>query len=181
MDSMNINLSAVLFDERDLKNKISELGINISKQYEDKTPILICVLKGAVVFLADLMRHITVPVEVDFLAISSYGAFTESSGMVKLKKDIISDIKDRHVIIIEDIVDTGLSLHYLINHLKSYNPASIATCVLLSKPEARKIDVAIDFLGFEIENDFVVGYGLDCNERYRNLPYIGILKKEAYS
>ena len=181
MDTMNSNLSAVLFDESELRNRIRELGTALSRDYADKKPVLVCILKGAVIFLADLMRHITIPIEVDFMAISSYGSDTVSSGVIKLKKDIEISLQGRCVIIVEDIVDTGLSLQYLVKHLSEQKPLSVATCTLLNKQSARKVEVNIDYVGFEIEDEFVVGFGLDYNERYRNLPYIGILKEEVYS
>ncbi|MCL2063604.1 MAG: hypoxanthine phosphoribosyltransferase [Candidatus Cloacimonetes bacterium] len=177
---MNNDLSAVLFEENVIRMRIRELGTELSKVYAEKNPVLICVLRGAVVFLTDLMRHITIPLEIDFMGISSYGASAQSSGSITVKNDINIDIKGRHVIIVEDIVDTGLSLRFLIGHLDILSPASIATCVLLDKPEAHKIDIHIDYVGFEIGNDFVVGFGLDFNEKYRNLPYVGILKEEVY-
>lgn len=180
MDTMNCNLSAVLFDEGTIQKRIRELGAELSTEYAHKNPVLICILKGSVTFLTDLMRHITVPLEIDFMSISSYGNTTKSSGVVRIRKDIDLDIHDRHIIIVEDIVDSGLSLHYLKEYLEKHKPKSIKTCVLLDKPTAHKINVEIDYIGFEIENEFVVGYGLDYAESYRNLPYIGILKEEVY-
>ena len=180
MDTMICNLSAVLFDERELRTRICELGTEISKAYTGKNPVLIGILKGAVVFLSDLVRHITIPITLDFMAISSYADSAQSSGLIKLTKDISIDIKGRHVIIVEDILDTGLSLQFLKDHLGKFEPASVASCVLLDKPKAHKIEIPIEYLGFEIGNEFVVGYGLDFNERYRNLPYVGILKEEVY-
>jgi hypoxanthine phosphoribosyltransferase len=181
MDTLNSNLSAVLFDEGSIQRRINEIGAQISNEYQDKNPILICILRGAAIFMSDLMRSMTIPMEIDFMSISSYGNSTQSSGVVKIRKDIDSDIEGRHVIIVEDIVDSGLSLSYIIEYLNRHNPASVKTCVLLDKPEAHKIEVNIDYFGFTIENEFVVGYGLDYAERYRNLPYIGILKEEVYS
>jgi len=180
MDTMNGNLSAILFDERELRTRIRELGAELSKIYENKNPVLIGVLKGAVLFLSDLMRHITVPVDIDFISISSYGTSAKSSGVITLKKDIDIDIKDRHIIIVDDIVDTGLSIQHLMKHFESLGPKSICTCVLLDKPKAHKINITIDHVGFEISNEFVVGFGLDFNEKYRNLPFIGIIKDEVY-
>ncbi|MCK9329107.1 MAG: hypoxanthine phosphoribosyltransferase [Candidatus Cloacimonetes bacterium] len=177
---MNCNLSAVLFDEGTIQKRIRELGAELSTEYTHKNPILVCILKGAVTFMTDLMRHMTIPLEIDFMSISSYGESTISSGVVKIRKDIDSDIADRHILIIEDIVDSGLSLHYLKEYLIKHKPASVKTCVLLDKPTAHKVPVDIEYKGFEIENEFVVGYGLDYAEKYRNLPYIGILKEEVY-
>lgn len=181
MDTMNCNLSAVLFDESAIQKRIRELGAELSKEFAHKNPVMVCILKGAITFLTDLMRHMTIPLEIDFMSISSYGDSTKSSGIVKIRKDIDTDIKDRHIIIIEDIVDSGLSLHYLIEYLEKHQPETITTCVFLDKPTAHKVPVKIDYTGFEIENEFVVGYGLDFAEKYRNLPYIGILKEEVYS
>ena len=177
---MNSDISAVLFDERELKKRICELGTELSKAYFDKNPVLICILKGSVVFLSDLMRHITVPIEIDFIRISSYDASTKSSGVITLKMDVKTNIENRHVVIVEDIIDTGLSIVFLREHLSSFKPESIVVCALLDKPEAHLVDIDIEFKGFEIGNEFVVGYGLDFDEKYRNLPFIGILKKEVY-
>ncbi len=178
---MNCDISAVLFDEYKIQARIKEIGGEISRQYQGKTPVFVGILKGGFVFLSDLIRSITIPIELDFMATSSYGSGTVSSGIVKIRKDIDIDIKDRDVIIIEDIVDSGLTLQYIKEYLSKHEPASVRTCVLLDKPEAHKIDVAFDYVGFNIGNEFVVGYGLDYNELYRNLPYIGILKEELYS
>ena len=180
MDTMINTLSAVLFDESVLRLRIRELGTELSKAFLGKDPILIGVLKGSVIFLSDIMRAMTIPVEIDFMSISSYGSSAVSSGEIKIKKNIEIDIKGRHVIIVEDIVDTGLSLQFLKDYLNSYEPISVVSCVLLDKPSAHQIDIKIDYIGFEIGNDFVVGYGLDFAENYRNLPYIGILKEEVY-
>ena len=181
MDVMNSSLSAVLFDEKTIQNRIREMGAELSKVFADETPVMICILRGAVTFLSDLMRYTAIPLEIDFLSISSYGNSSKSSGIVQIRKDIDIEIKGRHVIIIEDIVDSGLSLNYLKEYLFKQEPKSITTCVLLSKPSAHKVEVQIDYLGFEIEDEFVVGYGLDYAEKFRNLPYIGILKKEVYT
>jgi hypoxanthine phosphoribosyltransferase len=178
---MNNDISAILFDERKLQERIRELASRISADYLDKDPVLISILKGGFVFMADLVRSISIPVEVDFMAISSYGSGTTSSGVVKIKKDIDVDITGRNVIIVEDIVDSGLSLQYIRDYFSQHNPASVKVCVLLDKPAAHKIEVSFDYVGFEIGNEFVVGYGLDYNEKYRNLPYIGILKEEIYT
>jgi hypoxanthine phosphoribosyltransferase len=181
MNLMNCDISAVLFDERRIQTRIREIGQQINSDYDGKVPVVIGVLKGGFVFLSDLVRAITLPVEIDFLAISSYGAGTSSSGVVKIRKDIDIDLSDRDVIIVEDIVDSGLSLQYIKDYIWKHKPASLRTCVLLDKPEAHKIETTFDYVGFEVGNEFVVGYGLDFAERYRNLPYIGILKEECYT
>jgi len=180
MNTMNCDISAVLYDEYKIQARIRELGVQITHDYNDKNPVLIGILKGGFVFLADLIRSITIPMQIDFLAISSYGSGTVSTGVVKIHKDLDVDINGKHVIIVEDIVDSGLSLQYITDYIGKHNPLSVRTCVLLDKPKAHKIDIHFDFVGFEIGNEFVVGYGLDFNERYRNLPYIGILKEEVY-
>ena len=180
MNKMNCDISAVLFDEYKIQTRIHELGLEISNGYRGSIPVLIGILKGGFIFLADLARSITIPIEVDFLAISSYGSNTSSSGVVKIRKDIDIDISGRDVIVIEDIVDTGLSLAYIKDYLWQHKPASLKTCVLLDKPDAHKTDVTFDYIGFSIKNEFVVGYGLDYAEKYRNLPFIGILKEELY-
>ncbi|MDD3733913.1 MAG: hypoxanthine phosphoribosyltransferase [Candidatus Cloacimonetes bacterium] len=180
MNKMNCDISAVLFDEHKIQTRIRELGLEISNSYKDSTPVMVGILKGGFIFLADLVRSITIPVEVDFLAITSYGNDANSSGIVKIRKDIDIDLSNRDVIIVEDIVDTGLSLEYIKDYIWQHKPASLKTCVLLDKPDAHKIDVCFEYIGFSIKNEFVVGYGLDFAERYRNLPYIGILKEELY-
>ena len=181
MNLMNCDISAVLFDERSIQNRIREIGQQINNDYEGKVPVIIGVLKGAFIFLSDLVRAVSIPIEIDFLAISSYGAGTSSSGVVKIRKDIDIDIAGRDVIIVEDIVDSGLSLQYMKDYLWKHKPSSLRTCVLLDKPEAHKIETSFEYVGFEVGNEFVVGYGLDFAERYRNLPYIGILKEECYT
>jgi len=180
MNRMNCDLSDVLFDEFKIQNRIRELGMLIASDYKDSTPVLIGILKGGFIFLSDLVRSIRIPVEIDFLAISSYGSGTTSSGVVKIRKDIDIDISGRDVIVVEDIVDSGLSLQYIRDYLLQHNPASVRTCVLLDKPASHKMDVSFEYVGFEISDEFVVGYGLDFNEQYRNLPYIGILKESLY-
>lgn len=181
MNSMNCDISAVLFDERRIQTRIREIGQMINRDYDGKVPVIIGVLKGGFIFLSDLVRAITIPVEIDFLAISSYGAGTSSSGVVKIRKDIDIDISDRDVIIVEDIVDSGLSLQYIKDYIWKHKPASLRCCILLDKPEAHKIEATFEYVGFEVGNEFVVGYGLDFGERYRNLPFIGILKEECYT
>lgn len=180
MNKMNCDLSAVLLDEYRIQTRVREIGMQIASEYKDKVPVLIGIMKGGFIFLADLCRCITIPLEIDFLAISSYGAQTATSGVVKIRKDIDIDITGRDVIVVEDIVDSGLSLQYIKEYLGKHEPASLRVCVLLDKPEAHKLVAEFDYVGFEIGNEFVVGYGLDFNSQYRNLPYIGILKEEIY-
>ncbi len=178
---MRNDIEKILKTETEIKDKIKQLGDKISKDYEGKNPVLICILKGGIVFLSDLMRSISINVELDFMSLSSYGDSTKSSGVVRIKKDIDVDISNRDVIIVEDIVDSGLTLKYLNEYFLQHNSASIRICTLLDKPNAHKTDIKIDYVGFEVGNEFVVGYGLDYAQKYRNLPYIGILKKEIYS
>ena len=165
----------VLIDRETLAARVAQLGTEISADYEGRDLLLIGVLKGAVFFMADLMRHLTVPCEVDFMAISSYGDATDSSGIVRILKDLDINIEGRHVLVVEDIIDSGLTLSYLIRNLESREPATLEVCALLTKPSRREIDVPVRYVGFEIPNKFVVGYGLDFAERYRNLPYVGVL------
>lgn len=178
---MKNDLERILITQEEIQEKVKQLGAQISKDYKGKNPVLICILKGGIIFLSDLLKNITTHVQIDFMALSSYGDSTKSSGVVKIKKDIDVDLLDRDVIIIEDIVDSGLTLKYIDEYFLQHKPASIKICALLDKPEAHKIDIKIDYLGFEVGNEFVVGYGLDYSQKYRNLPYIGILKKEIYS
>jgi hypoxanthine phosphoribosyltransferase len=165
----------VLIDEETLQARIAELGEEISGDYAGRDLLLIGVLKGAVFFMADLMRKLTVPCEIDFMAISSYGAATDSSGVVRILKDLDINIEGRDVLVVEDIIDSGLTLSYLMRALEARGPASLEICALLTKPERREIDVDVRYVGFEIPNRFVIGYGLDFAERYRNLPYVGVL------
>jgi hypoxanthine phosphoribosyltransferase len=168
----------VLIDEERLSQRVAELGEEISTDYAATDLLLIGVLKGAVFFMADLMRHLTVPCEVDFMAISSYGAATDSSGVVRILKDLDINIEGRDVLVVEDIIDSGLTLSYLMRNLESREPASLEICALMTKPDRREIDVPVRYVGFEIPNRFVIGYGLDFAERYRNLPYVGVLDPE---
>jgi hypoxanthine phosphoribosyltransferase len=165
----------ILIDESALHARIGELGEEISADYSGRDLLLIGVLKGAVFFMADLMRRVAVPCEIDFMAISSYGASTDSSGVVRILKDLDINIEGRHVLVVEDIIDSGLTLSYLIRNLEAREPASLEVCALMTKPERREIDVDVRYVGFEIPNRFVIGYGLDFAERYRNLPYVGVL------
>ncbi len=168
----------VLVDEDALATRIAELGAEVSADYEGRELLLVGVLKGAVFFMADFMRHLTVPCEVDFMAISSYGASTDSSGVVRILKDLDINIEARHVLVLEDIIDSGLTLSYLIRNLEAREPATLEVCALLTKPERREIDVPVRYIGFEIPNRFVIGYGLDFGERYRNLPYVAALSAD---
>ena len=165
----------ILIDEDRLQARIRELGAEITADYEGRELLLVGVLKGAVFFMADLMRSITVPCEIDFMAISSYGASTDSSGVVRILKDLDINIEGRHVVVVEDIVDSGLTLSYLVRNLESREPASLEVCALLTKTARREIEVEVRYVGFEIPNKFVIGYGLDFAERYRNLRYVGVL------
>ena len=168
----------VLIDRETLASRVAELGAEISVDYEGRDLLLIGVLKGAVFFMADLMRHLTVPCEVDFMAISSYGDATDSSGIVRILKDLDAPIENRDVLIVEDIVDSGLTLSYLFRMLRGRNPATLEVCALLTKPERREVDLPIKYVGFEIPNRFAIGYGLDFAERFRNLPYVAVLEGE---
>jgi len=165
----------ILVQPDDLSRRVRELGRRISDDYAGRELLLVGVLKGAVFFLSDLMRHIDVPCEVDFMAVASYGSSTDSSGVVRILKDLDAPIENRHVLIVEDIVDSGLTLQYLLRNLGARDPATIEVCALLTKPERRKVEIEPRYVGFEIANRFVVGYGLDHAERYRNLPYVAAL------
>ncbi len=177
---MHNDIEKILYTEQDIKGKVKELGEQISSDYKDKNPILISILKGGVVFLADIMRALDIPIEIDFMGVASYGNSTKSSGVVQITKDCNIDISDRHVLIIEDIVDTGLSLNYILRYLQGKNPLSLRICVLMDKVDAHELDIEMSYKAFDVPNEFIVGYGLDYDEKYRNLPYIGILKKEIY-
>jgi hypoxanthine phosphoribosyltransferase len=168
-------IGEILVQPDELKQKIRDLGANISADYAERDLLMVCVLKGAVFFLADLMRHITIPCEVDFMAVSSYGSATDSSGVVRILKDLDRPIAGRDVLIVEDIVDSGLTLQYLLRNLGARDPASLEVCALLTKPERRKVELPTRYVGFEIPDKFAIGYGLDHGERYRNLPYVAAL------
>jgi hypoxanthine phosphoribosyltransferase len=174
------DIEAVLLDERRIQEKVAELADRISRDYAGHEVLLVGVLKGAVVLMADLCRRLTVPHEVDFMAVSSYGAATESSGVVRLLKDLDTDLSGKHVILIEDIVDSGLTLEYLVETLSPRRPASLEVCVLLTKPEKLQTDLKVRYKGFDIPSAFVVGYGLDYAERYRSLPFLATLRPEVY-
>ena len=174
------DIAEVLIDERTIAAKVRELGKAIADDYRGKDVVLVSILKGALPFLADLMRQMPIPLALDFLEVSSYGEATESSGVVRILKDLAKPIEGRDVVVVEDILDTGQTLAYVIEHLRSKQPASVRLCTLLDKPARRIVPIRIDYRGFEIPDKFVVGYGLDYAERYRNLPFIGVLKPEVY-
>ncbi len=178
---MEKNIEKILLSEEQIQAKVSELAATLSREYADKDPVFVGVLKGVVIFFADMVRKINIPCQIDFMCISSYGG-TSSTGDVIVKKDLSVDIKGRHVVILEDIYDTGRSLDFTYKYLMSKEPASLKICTLLDKPERRVpgIDLKPEYVGFTIPNEFVVGYGLDFNEHYRNLPYIGVMKPEVY-
>lgn len=177
---MQRDILEVLFTPEELQAKVEELGTAISRDYKGKELLMIGVLRGAVIFMSDLARAIDIPVALDFMAVSSYGASTSTSGVVRIVKDLDEDLEGKHVLVVEDIIDSGLTLNYLLELLKSRNPASVKICTLLSKPERRQVNVEVDYVGFSIPDAFVVGYGLDYAEKYRNLPFIGVLKPEVY-
>jgi hypoxanthine phosphoribosyltransferase len=174
------DVAEILIDEATLQAKVAELGRRISADYADRQVTLVSVLKGALPFMADLMRAITVPVRIDLMEVSSYGGATETSGRVRILKDLSSPIGGEHVLIVEDIIDTGLTLNYLTQYLGGKDPASLRICTLLDKPARRLVEIDLAYRGFEIPDRFVIGYGLDYDELYRNLPYIGVLKPEVY-
>ena len=177
---MKSDVGDILISKQDLSTKLKEIGEKISKDYEGKDLLLIGVLKGSFIFLADLMRNIDIPVEVDFMAVSSYGSSTKSSGVVKILKDLDATIEGKDVLVVEDIIDTGLTLSYLMSNLKTRGAKTVEVCTLLDKPERRKADVPLKYKGFDIPDEFIVGYGLDYAQKYRNLDQIYILKEEAY-
>ncbi|MTI71257.1 MAG: hypoxanthine phosphoribosyltransferase [Firmicutes bacterium] len=177
---MKNDIKEVLLTEEDIQKKLKELGKQISEDYKGKDLLLIGVLKGAVMVLTDLAKNISIPLTMDFMAVSSYGSSTESSGVVKIIKDLDESIEGKDILIVEDIIDTGLTLNYLVSNLKSRDPKSIKLFTLLDKPERRKVDLDIDYSGYKVPDAFIVGYGLDYDEKYRNLPYIATLKEEIY-
>lgn len=176
------DIAQVLLTNQEIAGRVAELGAQISRDYAGKDLLLVCILKGANMFLADLVRHITIPLSYDFVAVSSYGADTKSSGVVRILKDLDESAESKHVLVVEDIVDTGLTLRlsYLLENLRSRRAASVKVCTLLDKPARRRVDVPVDYFGFKVEDQFVVGYGMDYQGKYRSLPYIGILKPEIY-
>jgi hypoxanthine phosphoribosyltransferase len=169
-------IGEVLVSADDLQRRVAELGAEISRDYEGRDLVMVGVLKGAVLFLADLMRHMTVPCEVDFMAVSSYGSSTDSSGVVRILKDLDASIEDRDVLIVEDIIDSGLTLQYLFRNLRARSPRTLEVCALLTKPERRRVDLPTRYVGFEIPNRFAIGYGLDYAQKYRNLDFVAVLE-----
>lgn len=178
--SMNDDIRAVLVSEQQLKDKVAQLGAQISQDYAGKDLVLVSILKGAVVFMADLMRAVTIPCSIDFMVVSSYGAGTTTTGLVKIIKDLDSELSGKDVLIVEDILDTGVTLSNLVPMLKMRNPNSVRICAILDKPSRRRADIQADYTGFQVPDEFVVGYGLDYDEKYRNLPYVGVLKPSVY-
>lgn len=172
-------ISRILIDAEAIQQRVRELGSQIEHDYAGKSPLLVCVLRGAAVFYSDLIREVHLALQVDFIAVSSYGSSTKTSGQVRLIKDLEASIEGLDVILVEDIVDSGLTLAYLLENLRSRRPASLRVCALLSKPSRREVEIEVDYIGFEIPNEFAVGYGLDYNQCYRNLPYIGVLDPSA--
>jgi hypoxanthine phosphoribosyltransferase len=182
MADLEKDIAKILITREQLQERIAELGAEISRDYGGEDLLLVCVLKGGVLFLGDLMRAIRIPHAIDFMAISSYGGMrTESSGVVRIILDLNANIENRNVLIVEDIIDTGRTLTYITELLKTRNPTSLKICTLLNKPSRREVNVRLDYIGFDIPNEFVVGYGLDYDEIYRNLPFIGVLKVELYA
>jgi hypoxanthine phosphoribosyltransferase len=179
--AMMSDIKEVLISEEQIQSKVKDLAGQIARDYRDKSPVLVGVLNGAFVFLADLMRHLDLDCTLDFVAWSSYGKDTSSSGVFRIMKDLETNVESRHVLIVEDIIDTGLTLHYLLDTIRARKPASVRVVALLDKPSRRRIEAKADYLGFQVPDAFVVGYGLDFAQRYRNLPFIGILKPEIYA
>ncbi len=178
---MQNDIQEILYSQETIQQKVRELGAAVSRDYEGRNPLVICVLKGAFIFMADLSKNISIPIELDFMAVSSYGNSTRSSGEVKIVKDLDVSVEGRDVLIVEDIIDSGLTLSYLIDVLERRNALSVNVVALFDKPGRRTVDLNADYTGFTIPDAFVVGYGLDYAEKYRNLPYVGILKPEIYS
>ncbi len=177
---MERDLASILFTKEEVRKRVAELGAAISEDFRDKTPLFIGILKGSFIFMADLVRYVTIPCTTDFIAVSSYGRRTTTTGAVKINKDLSEDIEGRHVIVVEDKLDSGITLNYLVKYLNGRKPASVTLVTLLDKPARRIAEVTPDYVGFEVPDKFIVGYGLDYAEKYRNLPYIGVLKPEMY-
>ncbi|HEX2142684.1 MAG TPA: hypoxanthine phosphoribosyltransferase [Candidatus Limnocylindria bacterium] len=177
---MHDDVEEILLSDDQIRARVAELGAQLAADYADRDPVLVSVLKGSIIFLADLVRATPIPLSVDLMEVSSYGASTESSGQVRILKDLSNAIAGRHVVVVEDIIDTGLTLNYLLRYLDDKGPASVRICCLLDKPARRLAEIDIDYRGFTIPDRFVIGYGLDYAERYRNLPYIGVLKPSVY-
>jgi hypoxanthine phosphoribosyltransferase len=179
-DTAHPDIEEVLISEQDLNRRVAELAEEVRRHYAGQDLVLVGVLKGAIMFMTDLARQIPLPLEMDFMAVSSYGNATQSSGVVRITKDLDGSIEGRNVLVVEDVVDSGATLRYLLENLRNRNPASLRVCALLNKRVPRKADVTVEHVGFEIPNRFVVGYGLDYAENYRNLPYIGVLRTDVY-
>lgn len=177
---MHKDVESILYSETLLHKRISELGNMINKDYAGEKLIVVGVMKGANVFVADLIRQLDIDVVLDFIVVSSYGASTESTGIIRLLKDLDENISGEHVLVVEDIVDSGLTLDYIVNNFKTRKPASVKVCTLLNKVERRKVDIKVDYIGFQVPDEFIIGYGIDYAEKYRNLPYIGVLKRSVY-
>ncbi len=174
------DIKEILLSEEQLQQKVKELGARISADYKGKNLLMVSILKGSVVFMADLLRQVTIPARIDFMSVSSYGSGMKTSGVVKIMKDLDIPLEGYDLLIVEDILDSGLTLHYIIDILQARKPKSVKICTLLDKPERRQVDVKAEYHGFHIPDEFVVGYGLDYDEKYRNLPFIGVLKPEVY-
>ena len=182
MYDMNRDIDHILVSEQQLRDKVAELGAAISRDYAGRDLLLVSILKGAVVFMADLMRAVTIPCSIDFMVVSSYGgANTTTTGLVKIIKDLDQDLTGKDVLIVEDVLDTGVTLSHLVPMLQMRNPNSVKICAILSKPSRRQADIEPDYKGFDVPDEFVVGYGLDYDEKYRNLPYVGVLKPQVYN
>ena len=182
MYDMNRDIDHILVSEQQLRDKVAELGAAISRDYAGRDLLLVSILKGAVVFMADLMRAVTIPCGIDFMVVSSYGgANTTTTGLVKIIKDLDQDLTGKDVLIVEDILDTGVTLSHLVPMLQMRNPNSVKICAILSKPSRRQVDIEPYYKGFDVPDEFVVGYGLDYDEKYRNLPYVGVLKPQVYN
>lgn len=178
--TIHADVQEVLLTEDQIQARVAQLGAQLDAEYTGLEPVLISVLKGSIVFLADLVRSMELPLSIDIMEVSSYGAATETSGQVRILKDLSNPIEGRHVLVVEDIIDTGLTLNYLLRYLREKRPASLRICCLLDKPARRLTEIPIDYVGFTIPDRFVVGYGLDYGERYRNLPYVGVLRPSVY-
>ncbi len=180
-DRVPDEIEKVLISSQEIQDKVAEMAAEIDADYAGREVLLVGVLKGAVMIMADLARALTVPVSMEFMAVSSYGSSTSSSGVVRILKDLDREVADRHVLVVEDVIDSGLTLSWLLRNMKSRGPASVEVCALLRKPEAAKVDLPVRYVGFDIPSEFVVGYGLDYAERYRELPFVGLLKPEVYA
>lgn len=175
------DIAETLFTEEDLEAIVARIGAQISKDYEGKNLLMVSVLKGSLMFMADLMRHITIPCSIDFLSVSSYGSGTSTSGEVRILKDLDRSLEGKDLLVVEDILDSGVTLSFLLKNLSARNPSSIRLCTLLDKPERRRVEVKADYIGASVPDKFIVGYGLDYDEKYRNIPFVGVLKPEIYT